>query len=97
MSESSFNPNAIKNGNYGLMQINARLHKERCGVTDKKQFFDPEINIKCGCSYLEFQHKRYNGNMRKTLYAYNKGNADYVTKEELKNSSYVNGILKQIL
>lgn len=54
--ESRCDPSAFYDGpedlSYGLLQINTqccwRSLKELCGITQREQLFDPEINIACG-------------------------------------------------
>lgn len=57
--ESDWNPNAYNNGCIGLMQINAKYHKERMqklGVTD---LTDPEENILVGVDYIAELFEKY--------------------------------------
>lgn len=75
--ESSFNKNAKSNkGAIGLMQILpstakyiSELLKEDFTVN---QLYNPEVNIKYGCFYLNYLNKKFK-NQETTLCAYNAG------------------------
>jgi soluble lytic murein transglycosylase-like protein len=70
MAESGFNPKAVsKRGAKGLMQLMPATARS-LGVED---IFDPEHNIKGGVQYFKRLMKRYKGNVRLSLAAYNAG------------------------
>lgn len=77
--ESGFNPSALSGkGAVGLMQIMPETGGwlyERMGLDgfDPAALQNPEINIKLGCYYLNYLSKRYNGNQKDYLAAYNTG------------------------
>lgn len=76
MKESSYNTrsfNPEKTGSYGLMQIQCATAKDR-GLTDCKDLFKPEQNIKIGIKHLIWLEDIMNTtNMDDLLSAYNAG------------------------
>ena len=60
--ESRFMPEAARNGNYGIMQINWRAHSrnlQKMGI-DRQKLLDPETNIDYACRLLAVFSKKSN-------------------------------------
>ena len=69
-TESGWNPRAVsRKGAVGLMQLIPET-AERYGVGN---LFDPAQNVEGGTTYLKWLLDRYNGDLPKTLAAYNAG------------------------
>ena len=77
--ESSNNKEAVSPvGAMGLMQIMPDTggwiaEKLEMEGFDQQQLFEPEINIRFGCWYLDYLSKKFNGNRTSVLAAYNGG------------------------
>lgn len=70
MAESGYNPRAVsKKGAIGLMQLMPRTARE-LGV---KELFDPEDNVEAGVRYFKRLLRRFGGDVRLALAAYNAG------------------------
>ena len=83
--ESSGNPDSRGTvGEIGLMQIKCETAKDMGYVWDCQRLYTPELNILYGAKYLAYQSRRYGGNLRLILSAYNAGTATS------KNPTYVN-------
>jgi soluble lytic murein transglycosylase-like protein len=106
--ESTGNPLALSQGNYGLMQVRLATAKElNCGVKTTADLFKPDVNINCGCNYLSKQYKRY-GNWKAAVVAYNQGsvisdgkiilnrkNLDKRAMETVNQNVYMKKVFKQ--
>ena len=68
--ESRFRPRAQSHvGARGLMQLMPRTGRWM-GARD---LYDPEQNVDAGVKYIKYLHKRFNGDLKKTIAAYNGG------------------------
>ncbi len=89
-TESKFDPYAVSARNArGLMQIQdetARDCVKKLGIKNytPDMLFEPDINIRIGCYYLNKLIRKYNGNTELALAAYNggPGNVDKWLKDE---------------
>lgn len=69
-TESGWNPRAVsRKGAVGLMQVIPET-AQRFGVSNP---YDPEQNVEAGTTYLKTLLDRYNGDLEKSLAAYNAG------------------------
>lgn len=88
--ESNFNPKALSKKNaIGLMQIREPTGKWIAGKIGIHNFIDemlyePEINIRIGCWYINYLTKYYGSNLQLALAAYNggQGNVDKWLKDK---------------
>jgi len=91
-AESSFDPNAVsRKGAVGLMQISETTGK--WGAENLKldnysanDLFNPEINIRIGCWYLNRLMKEFDHKLELVIAAYNGGSGN--VSEWLKNRDY---------
>lgn len=90
--ESKFNKDALSHkGAKGLMQIapvTGRWVAGELGIEDYEEslLFNPEINIKIGCWYLNRLNSQFNNNLELVLAAYNGGSGNVV--KWLSNKKY---------
>jgi soluble lytic murein transglycosylase-like protein len=69
-NESRFKPRAKSPvGARGLMQLMPRTGR----WMGAKNLYDPEQNVEAGTKYLRYLNKRFDGNLKKTIAAYNAG------------------------
>lgn len=88
-TESGFDPKARSSaGAMGMMQLMPGTARE-LGVSNP---WDPEQNIMGGTKYLSQMLKRYNGDIRLALTAYNAGPGN--VNKYGRTSSYANKVLK---
>ena len=72
--ESNFDPRARSGaGALGLMQILWPQTANHLGITRRERLFDPCTNVAAGARYLRELLDRYDGDLHRTLAAYNYG------------------------
>lgn len=96
-AESKYDPYAVSpKGAKGLMQIasitgNWASKELNIEGYSEEMLFDPDINIKIGCWYINKLKKEFNNNMTNVLAAYNAGSGN--VSKWLKDDKYCpNGI-----
>lgn len=78
-AESSFNKTALSSpGAMGLMQImpdTGTWAAEKIGIDqfEISMLYEPDINIRIGCWYLDYLNTKFEGDAKKVLAAYNAG------------------------
>lgn len=95
LKESKFRPDAInsRSGDYGLMQVNYRWHKDK--VSSKRELLDPETNAEVGLSILHSYAKREKFDWHRALRRYNGINANNnYPQEVLAYRSTIRKLLK---
>jgi hypothetical protein len=93
-AESSYNFMAISNkGAEGLMQLMPKTAKE-LGVTDS---FNPTQNIDAGVRYFKQLLKRFKGNVRLALAAYNAGSQNVMEHNGIPPFKATQSYIKKVL
>ncbi len=73
-TESSFRRTVISSaGAVGYTQLLPSTARWIAPGTTRSQLFQPQTNLRVGFKYLRYLEKKYNGNMRLALTAYNRG------------------------
>lgn len=86
-----------KSYTYGLMRLKASTAKDMGWKSNNvEELFDENTNLKFGIRYLCWDIKRYHGDIRKALAAYNAGHCSYDKNGWFLNQAYVNQILCDI-
>ncbi len=92
-AESSFNSRAVsKVGAVGLMQIMPTTANYVCEmynlepISSKEDLFNEKLNIRIGTFYINYLLKKFNGNLKYTLVAYNAG--ENKVQEWLKSNNF---------
>jgi len=94
MAESSYNLMAISNkGAEGLMQLMPNTARE-LGVTDS---FNPTQNIHAGVRYFKKLLKRFKGNVRLALAAYNAGSQNVMEYDGIPPFKATHSYIKKVL
>jgi soluble lytic murein transglycosylase-like protein len=93
--ESRFKPRAKSHvGARGLMQLMPRTGRWM-GARD---LYDPEQNIDAGVKYIKYLHQRFNGDLKKTIAAYNGGEGNVMRYRGIppfrETRQYVKKVLK---
>lgn len=100
--ESNFNPMAfrheahIQDASWGLMQVLLKTAREvsnnpKLSATD---LVKPSVNIDIGTRYIAKQLRRYKGNIKDAMAAYNAGSARRRADGSYINQGYVNKVYR---
>ncbi|GAB4011906.1 MAG: hypothetical protein Fur0010_07060 [Bdellovibrio sp.] len=72
--ESTFNPRSYSSaGAMGLLQLLPSTAKDHVKLKNRRELYEPAINIKAGVRFLERLIRKYDGDLIKILSAYNAG------------------------
>lgn len=99
-AESNWSPSAsryephLNDYSFGLMQVLLRTAREQSGNAKltTEQLLDPQTNIDIGTKYVAYQLKRYKGNIKDAISAYNAGSAKKVAVDTYSNQAYVDKV-----
>lgn len=85
-----------RSSSIGLCQIKLSSAKQMGFKGTEKKLFEPSNNIYYAGKYLNYQLKRYHGNIKKSIIAYNYGHAGCLTftKYQYKVFKYWRGEIK---
>lgn len=73
---SAIHPHDGHGNSVGICEIKLAAAKQMGYTGPEKGLMDPSINIYYAGKFLSYQIKRYNGNIKKGITAYNKGHSD---------------------
>lgn len=91
--ESNLNPKAVHHDDGGEDSLGLCQVKQKTAnwlVGPKYKLMNPYDNAEVAARYLQYQIKRYPGNLDKAIIAYNKGNAKGLT-----TSKYLRKVIKE--
>ncbi len=96
--ESSHNPNAVnlddgKGSSLGMCQIKLATARTLGFNGTQAELMQPKTNIELAGKYLKKQLRRYNGDFKKGISAYNSGTCRIDSSGHIRNKQYVNKVL----
>ena len=93
--ESTFRANIISNGDYGLMQINLRVHRTMFAEAGYDDVLDPYQNTAYAVQYLNKFYKKYKDE-HASLMCYNMGESRYLEllKQDITSSVYSRNVME---
>jgi soluble lytic murein transglycosylase-like protein len=95
-AESSFNPCAKSpKGAMGLMQVMPAVAQQY--KVDPKDAFNPEENVKIGVLHLKRLNKRFKGNLKLTVAAYNAGEGNVTRYKGIPPFKETQNYVKKVL
>lgn len=103
--ESNWDVNAsryeahLNDSSWGLMQVLLSTAKSTLGNDSLTiaQLINPETNVTAGTKFIASQLKRYNGNVRDAIAAYNAGSARKTQDGKYVNQSYVDNVYRNYM
>lgn len=103
-AESNWDVNASRfeahktDASWGLMQLMLATAREILGNPGLTitQLIQPRTNIEAGTKYIAKQLKRYNGNVKSAIAAYNAGSAKFKSDGTYFNQPYVDKVEKNL-
>lgn len=95
--ESTYKADAVSSiGAKGLMQVQEKYHKDRMKELKCSDLFDPYQNTTVGMDYLAELLEKYDGNIYKTLTAYNRGESG-AYKQFFSKGIYESNYCREVL
>lgn len=90
-----FKEKIMQSISYGLMQIMGSTARMYGFKGEYEELLDPEVNIRIGAKILKDLIKKYNGELKYVISAYNCGNCwkEYQEGKNPRNMNYVNMVM----
>ncbi len=98
VNASRYEPH-LKDSSWGLMQVLLKTAKWMMNDASLTipQLVTPKVNIEVGTRYIKYQLKRYGGNIKDAIAAYNAGSVRKKSDGSYRNQAYVDKVYKTYL